>query len=387
MDRLDLWKDTVVILFGDHGYHLGEHRHWNKVTVFEKCHRAPFVVVSPDSLAPAGSVTNEIIEYVDIYPTLAEMCRLKDIPTHLEGISFQPLLDDPYKPWKEAGFIQVERDGMGRAIQTDRWRYVEWQNSGDKELYDSVTDPAEYNNLAGNPAYASEMAYLQELLHNGQNRFRTPDVDLIDGTFVHWKLDETSGAVAGDDSANDYDGTLINMNDSDWVGGNTGNALEFDGANDHVVVDNICAAMANGDVTVSAWVKAPAVNTAHQFIISINTVNGAGNKVLLGTQGGSATLSMYESGWHDTATTVIDNTWHHIAYVLEDSSNTMTIYVDGSSVSSFTSSASISTSDVFSLGQEYDTGMATGDFYSGQLDDVRVYDRALSPAEITVLAQ
>ena len=395
LDDNGMTDDTIIILFGDHGYHLGEHRHWNKVTVFEKCHRAPFVVLAPDSLAPAGSVTNEIIEFVDIYPTLAEMCRLKDVPSDLEGISFQPLLDDPDKPWKEAGFIQVRRGGsdpkMGRAVHVGQWRYVEWERLSTQvveevELYDTDADPTEYVNLAGNPAYADITLYLQELLHNGQNRLRVPAVDLIGGTFVHLKLDETAGAVAADDSANDFDGALINMDDSDWVAGVDGNALDFDGVNDHVAVDGMCAAMAGNDVTVSAWVKAPAVNTAHQFIISINTASGD-NKLLCGTQANSDTLSMYESGWHDTATMVIDNTWHHIAYVIEDSSDTITIYVDGSDVLSFTLTVPISTTDVFSLGQEYDAGMATGDFYSGLLDDVRVYDRALSPAEIAILAQ
>ena len=207
------------------------------------------------------------------------------------------------------------------------------------------------------------------------------------GLVAHWKLDEATGAVAADDAIYGYDGTLINMDDSDWVPGNTGNALDFDGVNDHVVTGGICAEMAGGDVTISAWVKAPTVNTAHQFMVSINSSNGTNNKIMLGTQGNSATLSLYESGWHDTATTVIDDAWHHIAYVLEDSSDTITIYVDGSDVLSFTLTVPISTTDVFSLGQEYDAGMATGDFYDGQLDEVRVYDRALSEAEIVEIAQ
>ncbi len=123
-----------------------------------------------------------------------------------------------------------------------------------------------------------------------------------------------------------------------------------------------------------------------QFMISINTASGD-NKLLCGTQAGTATLSLGDTAWHDTTATVIDNTWHHIAYVIEDSANTITIYVDGSNVSSFTSTASVAASDVFSLGQEYDAGMATGDFYSGLLDEVRVYARALSETEIATLAQ
>jgi len=170
-----LIDDTIIILFGDHGYHHGDHRWWNKVTVFDRSHRAPFIVVAPDSEAPAGSVTNEIIEYVDIYPTLAEMCKLEDVPDDLEGISFSPLLDNPNLPWKEAGYIQVRRGSIfGRAIHTQRWRYVEWEDGlQGRELYDHQTDPEEYINLAEEPEYADEILYLQDLLYTGHNQIRS----------------------------------------------------------------------------------------------------------------------------------------------------------------------------------------------------------------------
>ena len=200
----------------------------------------------------------------------------------------------------------------------------------------------------------------------------------------YWPFDETAGTAAPDASIYSHDGTLMNMDDSDWVTGNRGNALDFDGVNDYVTVDGVCAAMAGTDVTVSAWVKAPAVNPATQFIISINTSSGD-NRLLCGTPAGTATLSLGDTAWHDTTATVIDNTWHHIAYVLDDSADTVTVYVDGSEVSSFASSASIAASDVFSLGQEYDAGMATSDFYNGLIDEVRIYDVALTAQEIQAL--
>jgi len=108
---------------------------------------------------------------------------------------------------------------------------------------------------------------------------------------------------------------------------------------------------------------------------------------LMGTPAGTDTLSLGTTAWHHTTATVIDNTWHHVAYVLEDSSDTITVYVDGSGVLSFASTVSVVADDVFSLAQEYDAGMITGDFYSGQLDDVRIYEYALSEAEIATLAQ
>ncbi len=211
---------------------------------------------------------------------------------------------------------------------------------------------------------------------------------LIEGAIGYWRLDETAGSVARDASVHAYHGTLVNMDDPNcWVAGKMGNALSFDGLDDYVAFDSVFTGMTGRNLTVSAWVKVPAVNTAHQFMVSINTSNGTNNKIMLGTQANSDTLSMYESGWRDTATTVIDDAWHHVAYALEDSSDTITVYVDGSEVLSFTSTVSVAASDVFSLGQEYDAGMTTGDFYSGLLDDVRIYDRALSEAEIARLAQ
>jgi len=216
----------------------------------------------------------------------------------------------------------------------------------------------------------------------------------IDDVVAHWKLDETAGAVAADYSGhgyepNTFDGTLINMDDSDWVPGRTGNALDFDGVNDYVAVDDICTALAGKDLTVSAWVKAPTLNPATQFMISINSSGGNNNKLLMGTPAGTATLSLADSVpvWRHTTATVIDNTWHHVAYVLDDSFDIITVYVDGSEVLSFTSTISIAADDVFSLAQEYDAGMATGDFYDGMLDDIRVYNRALSAADIETLAQ
>jgi len=211
----------------------------------------------------------------------------------------------------------------------------------------------------------------------------------VSAEIAYWMFDETEGDVASDSSANDFEGILMNMDDSDWVPGNTGNALDFDGVDDYVDVGNVFAELPSRDLTISAWVKAPAVNPNMQFMISINTANGDDNKLLSGTKGNTATLSLADSvpAWRDTTATVIDNTWHHIAYALDDSANTITVYVDGTEVLSFTSNISLAAGDILSFGQEYDPGMAPGDFYSGQLDDVRIYDRVLSEAEIATLAQ
>jgi lysophospholipase L1-like esterase len=206
---------------------------------------------------------------------------------------------------------------------------------------------------------------------------------LSDSMIAYWKLDETTGAVAADDSVpGKYDGMLVNMDDSDWVAGKIGNALDFDGVNDYVVVDNVCAAIAGREeITVSAWVKASALNTANQSIISINTSNG-NHRLLLGTQANSATLSLFDGAWHDTATTVIDGTWHHVVYVLYDTVDVIYVYIDGNRVLSFYSTVSVAAGDLLSLGQKYGTGLTTEYFYQGQLDEVKIHRYALDAATI-----
>jgi iduronate 2-sulfatase len=168
MDRLKLWDNTVVLLVGDHGWHLGEHGGlWRKMTSFEEAARVPLIVVAPGK--KAGVASSRLVEMVDIYPTLAGLCGLTP-PPGLEGTSFAPLLDDPGRPWKKAAFTQVVhgRGVMGRSIRTDRFRYTEW--GGDPkvaELYDHEVDAHEYTNLARDPRSAEIVAEMRRRLREG----------------------------------------------------------------------------------------------------------------------------------------------------------------------------------------------------------------------------
>ncbi len=164
LDRLELWHNTTVVFFGDHGYHLGERGWWNKNTVFELSARAPLIMVTPE-IKTVGRGCSGIVEFVDIYPTLADLCGLS-APANLEGTSFKPLLDDPELPWKKAAFTQVQRGRIaGRSVRTERWRYTEWdQGKQGAELYDHNTDPGEYYNLAGDPQHTETVAELRKLL-------------------------------------------------------------------------------------------------------------------------------------------------------------------------------------------------------------------------------
>jgi iduronate 2-sulfatase len=164
LDRLGLAKNTIVILWGDHGWKLGEHDAWCKHTNCENDTNVPLLLSVP-GMKNQGARSNALVEFVDIYPTLSELAGLS-LPSHLEGRSFKPLLDDPNRAWKTAAFSQYPRsnDGrqlMGYAMRTQRYRFVVWVGRNDHskvdaiELYDHQFDPQENQNIARLPANAA----------------------------------------------------------------------------------------------------------------------------------------------------------------------------------------------------------------------------------------
>ncbi len=175
LDRLGLRENTIVVFWGDHGYHLGENGVWTKMTNFEKGARAPLIVCVPGRKT-AGQRSRALVEHVDMYPTLAELCGLP-LPGHLEGTSLMPLLEKPEQAWKNAAFSQYLRpcpgkvNIMGCSIRTDRWRYTEWRNAQDElvgtELYDENADPQENTSLVADAAHAATVAELAGRLKAG----------------------------------------------------------------------------------------------------------------------------------------------------------------------------------------------------------------------------
>jgi uncharacterized sulfatase len=178
LDRLELRDKTIVVFFSDHGYHLGDHGLWQKMSVFENSARVPLVIAVPGA-AGAGQVSPRVAELIDLYPTLAELCGI-EAPADLEGRSLAPLLDDPAAPGKPASYTLVTRVGprgplLGRSVRDERYRYTEWAGGrAGVELYDYRADPAETKNLAADPAQVGNVARLKALLAAGRGR-RAPD--------------------------------------------------------------------------------------------------------------------------------------------------------------------------------------------------------------------
>jgi uncharacterized sulfatase len=165
LDELGLADRTIVVFLSDHGYHLGEHGLWQKMSLFENSARVPLVILDPRAKGN-GRGCRCPVELVDLHATLADLCGLDAPPT--DGPSLRPLLDDPDRAWDRPAFTQVsrgtptttgERTGrgspwfMGRSIRTERYRYTEWDDrKKGAQLYDYATDPGELRNLVDDPA-------------------------------------------------------------------------------------------------------------------------------------------------------------------------------------------------------------------------------------------
>jgi uncharacterized sulfatase len=180
MDQHKLWDNTVVLLFGDHGWHLYDHLQlWRKMTVFEQASRAPLIVHAPGKTEGVGCP--RLVEYVDIYPTLTDLCGLPQAPG-MQGTSFVPLLSNPQREWKKAAYTMVARgnNGFGRSVRTERYRYTEWNDGKDGvEFYDHEKDPNEWTNLAWpsrpkTPQLTAQIAEFQKLLHADKDGNRPP---------------------------------------------------------------------------------------------------------------------------------------------------------------------------------------------------------------------
>jgi len=155
LGRLGMVRDTIIVMWGDHGWHLGDLSIWTKHTNFEQANRIPILIIAP-GVAKPGSATRQLAETVDLYPTLAELAGLPRPkgPQPIDGISLVPVLKNPKARVRDHAFHAYPRRKLGRAIRTERYRLVEWKNhakpdeAAEYELYDYQSDPNETQNHA-----------------------------------------------------------------------------------------------------------------------------------------------------------------------------------------------------------------------------------------------
>jgi len=172
-----LRENTIICLWSDHGFHLGEHTLWCKTSNYEFDARVPLIISAPQK--NKGQVCRKLVELVDMYPTIVELAGLP-VPSGLEGTSMVPLLDDPQLSWKKAAFTQFPRpayykksfNAMGYSARTEQFHYIKWIDVKKNqpiavELYDHRLDPYELTNLAGKEEQKPTLKKLSNLLEDG----------------------------------------------------------------------------------------------------------------------------------------------------------------------------------------------------------------------------
>ena len=179
LDRLGLANNTIIVFTSDHGYHVGEHGLWQKMSLFEESSRVPLLVVAP-GVSKAGAVAKSPVSHLDLFPTLTELAGVK-APANIQGQSLVPMLKDPSVIGRGWALTQVTRGGgakratvtadvasdgksfFGYTLRTARWRYTEWDHGKQgRELYDHDKDAKELINLAELPAHAAIVAELSK---------------------------------------------------------------------------------------------------------------------------------------------------------------------------------------------------------------------------------
>lgn len=165
VNSLGLSDNTIIVFWSDHGYQLGEHGLWFKQSLFEEASKSPLIISVP-GVKSAGKICHRTVEFVDIYPTLAELTGLTP-PADLQGYSLSPLLQNSEAEWKHPAFTQVQRGNFpGHSIRTEQWRYTEWDfGKMGTELYDELKDPQELHNLAADKRHTKVVKKMEELLH------------------------------------------------------------------------------------------------------------------------------------------------------------------------------------------------------------------------------
>jgi hypothetical protein len=242
------------------------------------------------------------------------------------------------------------------------------------------------NSIAANLDYYDTIVGMGDLAVIAADWLKSDSALSFEG---YWKFDEATGSIASDTSLNSYDGVLMNMDNSDWVGGIKGNALDFDGTNDYVEISGYKGITGTASRTCSAWIKTSG-STSNTVIVDWGTAS-ADQKWLFGVFS-TGELAVYTwPSYIKTNRTVTDNQWHHVAAVLADDGtpnvNEIKLYVDGQlQVTTASSAQAINTVAAANVViGAYDAGAKSG-YFKGLIDDVRIYNQALTLDEILATA-
>ena len=158
-DKSPQKESTIIVFWGDHGWHLGEKEHWRKFALWEEATRMPYIWVAPGKTT-LGGVCERTVDLMSVYPTLCALCNIPR-PTHVEGDDLSPLLRDPQANWNKPAITTFHR--LNHTVRTERWRYIHYADGGE-ELYDHGADPYEWTNLAANAEMKDVKKDLQSLL-------------------------------------------------------------------------------------------------------------------------------------------------------------------------------------------------------------------------------
>jgi arylsulfatase A-like enzyme len=170
-----LEDNTIVVFTSDHGFHLGEHRFWMKVSLHEESVKVPMIIKVPGKSA---AICHSFTELVDIYPTLAELAGL-ETKQEVQGVSLVQTLDDPNLHVRDMAF-SVSQGGKTFLIRNDKWAYIQYDEDAKSgmELFDMEVDPGQYNNLAYHPQFADVVVEMKSILASKLEEVRTNDLEI-----------------------------------------------------------------------------------------------------------------------------------------------------------------------------------------------------------------
>lgn len=174
LERLNLKDNTIVIFISDHGYNLGEHDCWSKISLWEGSVRVPMIVSYPYNKDNHGTSCESITELIDLYPTLSELCGLTDQQAPiLQGKSYAKFISNNQVMSEASIAYTISYNGTAASIRTNEWRYTRWGNRAaihNEELYDHTNDPEEHNNLANDPKYKNKVLEMRKLFDSHKSK-------------------------------------------------------------------------------------------------------------------------------------------------------------------------------------------------------------------------